>query len=326
MTTVTSLPTMLAKLNFVDLYIGEDYCDIKGLDGAKDTLSPASLGLLNDVGVFRDRCQETYEAQGEPEFSVMIDGILFRGTALTDVLNKTIFTLRRSTAEIRPLDSIGLSPAVTRLVLDPRMRGLILVAGEMGVGKTSTLASMFRARVMEHGGLGIAIEDPNETVLNGQHGKGRIIQVRASRKNGGYREQLLCALRTGADEILIGEIRDEAAAFEVAQASVNGHMIFSTIHGTSIEHALERFSTKCQVMTPNANGLLADGLTAVVWQNLEKVPRQQPNTGYSKRLVSKVLMVAGDTAVMSKIRDGKFHQLAQDIEEQTRRTVWQGGK
>lgn len=320
-----SLTSLLSSLHFVDLYIGEDYCDIKGLDGSSATRLSAPLHLVGHVNEFRKVCRETYTAQGEPEFSIVVDDVLFRVTAMMDVMNKDVFILRRSSAEIRPLANIGLSPALTQLVLGRDTRGLVLCVGEMAAGKSSTIASMFTSRLALLGGIGIAIEDPPETKMNGEHGKGRCIQVRASRNNGGYREQMIRAVRSGADVILIGEIREDVTAFEVAQAGINGHLIFSTMHAGNIIQGIERYATKCRVMTSNANEILAEGLAAIFWQELQKVPKQEGN-GFSTRLVSKSLILDDENgqSARSKIREGKFHQLVHEIDEQARRLVWQG--
>lgn len=324
---MSSPNSVLSKLHFVDLYIGEDYCDIKGLQGADAARVQAPLHLMDTVKHLRELCHETYTKQEEPEFSIIFDDVMFRVTAMADVMNKEVFILRRSTAEIRNLNRIGLSPALTQFIMHRETSGLVLCVGEMAAGKTSSIASMFKERLVEHGGIGLAIEDPPETKLNGEHGKGRCIQVRASRKNGGYREQLIRAVRSGADMILVGEIRDEDTAFQAAQASINGHLIMSTMHGGSIIKGIERYATYCKSKTENAYGILADGLAAVFWQGLEKVPKQGGN-GFSIRLQSEYLILNGPDgqSARSKIREGKFHQLVQEIEEQKSRNVWQPGK
>src|SRR5260363_303075 len=107
----------ISALEFVDLYIGEEYCDIKGLAGASASRVGAPDELKDQINALRQQCQVIYRAQQEPEF---------------------VFILRRSCAQIRPLATLGLAPHVMRALLEPQTRGLILIAGEMGTGKTST--------------------------------------------------------------------------------------------------------------------------------------------------------------------------------------------
>ncbi|MGV8216042.1 ATPase, T2SS/T4P/T4SS family, partial [Pseudomonas aeruginosa] len=116
--------------------------------------------------------------------------------------------------------------------------------------------------------------------------------------------------------ILIGEIRDTAAGVEAVTASTNGRLVIATIHGRDIPDALSRISTWCAELTNN-NDLLADGLSAVIWQTIKRQP------GQPGRLMVKTLSIgAGDTGIRAKIRKGEFGQLHQDIEQQLRQASW----
>src|SRR5260364_331632 len=119
----------ISALEFVDLYIGEEYCDIKGLAGASASRVGAPDELKDQINALRQQCQVIYRAQQEPEFALILDGVLFR------------------VAQIRPLATLGLAPHVMRALLEPQTRGLILIAGEMGTGKTSTAASIVVQRL-----------------------------------------------------------------------------------------------------------------------------------------------------------------------------------
>lgn len=318
------MTSLITQLNFVDLYLGDGYTDIKGLAGSQTIRSPAPAHIIPETEHIRELCFKTYAEQEESEFSIIFDNVMYRVTQMVDVMNKDVFILRRSSAEIRPYKQIGLSPKVLEFALGKDTRGLILVVGEMAAGKSSTAASLFSARLFAHGGIGLAIEDPPETKLNGEHGIGRCIQVRASRKNGGYREQLIRAVRSGADSILIGEIRDEDTAYQAAQAGINGHLIYSTLHAGSIRQAIERILTLLKSKAANANDLLAAGLAGIVHQRLEHVPRQGGEGGFSTRLISESLIFSQEVeqSARSKIREGKVHQLQQEIDEQRQRNIW----
>ncbi|MDH0341960.1 ATPase, T2SS/T4P/T4SS family [Chromobacterium haemolyticum] len=313
----------ISQIDFVDLYIGEDYCDIKGLAGASAPRVLAPAELADQIADLREKCKEIYRAQEEPEFSLILDGVLLRVTQISDVTNGDVFILRRSPAQIRPFTSLGLAPHVMKAVLDKDLRGLILIAGEMGAGKTSTAASLVVQRLALHGGIAIAVEDPPETPLNGVHGNGRCIQIRASRKSGGYSEHMTRAMRSGADLMLIGEIRNDDTAYQAATSGINGLPIVTTIHAGDPVEAVERLHTYCSSKTPNANNIIADGLAAVIWQSLEKVPRQG-ESGTSARLVSQALILTGPDAdgIRAKIRKGLISQIRQDVENQNRLAVW----
>src|SRR5260363_300984 len=148
----------ISALEFVDLYIGEEYCDIKGLAGASASRVGAPDELKDQLNALRQQWQVIYRAQQEPEFALILDGVLFRVTQISDVANEDVFLLRRSCAHIRPLAPLGLAPHGMRALLEPQTRGLILIAGEMGTGKTSTAASIVVQRLKDHGGIAIAVE------------------------------------------------------------------------------------------------------------------------------------------------------------------------
>jgi twitching motility protein PilT len=313
------------EINFVDLYLGDSFCDITGLDGAGHR-QPAPASLADEFDILRMKCKRICEAEGEAEFSLLIDNTIYRGTALEDVTNKDVFILRRSAASILPVQTIGFSSMVLNELLKKEMKGLILFAGEMGAGKTSTLASVLKARLVQHGGIAIAIEDPPETNLNGLHGEGRCIQIRASHKNGGYKEQMRRAMRSGADTIMVGEIRDNEPAMEAAKGAINGHLLMATIHSGNPIEAIERLQTFCNSAgTTNTNEILADGLAMVIWQTLEriKMPDTQQQTGKNvARIRSSFLIVRDKVSVKTKIRKGALDQLIHDISEQSTQMTW----
>lgn len=313
----------LSDIQFVDLYIGEDYCDITGLSGEESKRVAAPDSLHGQIRDLRKQCRQIYEAQQEPEFALIAGEHIYRVTVMNDVMNEDVFILRRSTAVIRPLASLGFNPQLVDTILDKDTRGLIIVAGEMAAGKTSTAASIVSERLKRHGGIAIAIEDPPETKLNGLHGNGRCIQVRASRKNGGYEEQIIRAMRSGADMILIGEIRDCATAALVMQASINGHFIISTVHAGGITQTIERVQAFTLPKHSNANEILADGLSVVIWQEIEKVrSTQDAGSNMVARLRIQSLILSASNGARQKIRKGQVDQLMHDVDEQAKQNTW----
>lgn len=311
----------LADVEFVDLYIGADYCDVKGLAGAHAPRVPAPAALLPAIDELREQCRRVFAQQGDPEFALLAGEAIYRVTAVKDVTDSEVFILRRSTAAIRPFQSLGFGRALSETLMDADTRGLVMVSGEMGSGKTSTAASIITERLRRHGGIAIAIEDPNETRLNGLHGEGRCIQIRASRKTGGYKEQIVRAMRSGADMMLIGEIRDEDTASLVLQASVNGHYIVSTLHAGDIPQAVGRLQAMTLPRHVNAAEILAEGLSVVLWQHLEKVG---PSARAAVRLRVQSLVLATSAGARQRIRAGAIEQLANDVEDQARRAAWSG--
>ncbi|MEV1314429.1 twitching motility protein PilT, partial [Pseudomonas aeruginosa] len=185
----------IIQAQFVDLYLGEGFADVKGLAGAGARRVEVPREWESHAQELLQICRQTLEELQDPEFAIVVDGVLLRVTLLEDAFSGSVFVLRRSSAQLREFQEIGYPSEVVSALMDPQLQGLVLFCGEMATGKTSSAASLLLARLQELGGVGCAVEDPQETNLSGQHGLGRCIQVRTSRRSGGYSEALLRTLR-----------------------------------------------------------------------------------------------------------------------------------
>lgn len=309
--------SLITQANFVDLFLGPDFSDVKGLDGSGSRRDSAPASWGDELQALREQCLATILDHGDPEFSLVQDGIVLRVTQIKDAFAQDVFIIRKSNAQIRPFHLLGFPEPLANAMLSDQVRGLVVFCGEMGTGKTSSAASLIAARLQECGGTALAIEDPAETNLNGLHGQGRCIQMQVSRRTGGYEEALLRALRTGADMILIGEIRDTATAVQAVRAAINGVFVVCTFHAGSPTQALDRVLALASNEIKNAREILAQGLVAVVAQTLE--------TQKDRRILkvrSLLLTEADGPAIREKIRKNEISSLDQDIENQSTRSLW----
>lgn len=311
--------THLRELEFVDLYLGAGYTDVKALPGSNATRLPVPEQCMEECARVRQLCAQMHQAQEEPEFALLFDGVLYRVTVMLDLRAEPVYFLRRMAASIRPLDKLALSPELRQALMAPESPGLILFSGDMAAGKTSSAASLLAARLSTHGGLALAIEDPPETQLDGLHGPGRCIQVPASRRHGHYKEQLRRAMRTGVSTLLIGEIRCEDTASEAIRQSINGLTVISTIHAKTAVEAVTRLVTFADQTMKGAGGVLAQGLRAVIHQSIERIPDG------GVRMIFRGLRLDGPDAdgIRTKIRTNKIELLAQEFDNQARRQTWQ---
>ncbi|MCO2036169.1 twitching motility protein PilT [Pseudomonas aeruginosa] len=307
----------IIQAQFVDLYLGEGFADVKGLAGASARRVEVPREWESHAQELLQHCRQTLEELQDPEFAIVVDGVLLRVTLLEDAFSGSVFVLRRSTAQLREFQEIGYPSEVVSALMDPQLQGLVLFCGEMATGKTSSAASLLLARLQELGGVGCAVEDPQETNLSGQHGLGRCIQVRTSRRSGGYSEALLRTLRAGADLVLIGEIRDEDTAYQACKASLTGSLVIATIHAKSCHQAIERLVTLAQPLARNAYDVVAEGIQAVICQALE-------SDGSSRRLTAEPLLFTGDDgpSMRDKIRRKEAHLLQDDQARQSRQSLW----
>lgn len=307
--------SVISEAEFVDLYLGDGFADVKGLPGSARRVE-APCDWRTDLERLRMQCIDKHAA--DPEFALIEDGVVLRVTQLLDLNGKPVFVLSKSSVQIRPLDMLGLPDTLQNALMTDSVRGLIFICGEMGTGKTSSAASLVKARLETWGGLCLAVEDPPEPFLHGLHGQGRCIQVPVSRRLGGYEEALILALRTRADLLFVREIRDSATAAQVIKASINGHLIISTGHAGSVTQGIERICALAHPLLSNARELLSEGLVAVIQQSLSK------NNDASRRLTLQTLLFTGadGSGIREKVRAGKVSLLDQDIVNQSSRSLW----
>lgn len=322
-----NLAPSLAQLEFVDLWLGHDYAEFTSLPGAYAVLHPLGAPYAAEADRVREHCSRLHDETGDSGFAIdLSDESLCRVTVIHDLRTKPVYVLRKITSEIRPAMKLGLPRLMFEHVLDAETRGLILICGEQGTGKTTTAASILAARLTKHGGRALAVEDPPEVKLDGTHGNGRCVQVPVSRKHGSYVEQIRNGMRTGTSLLMIGEIRAADTAREAVQASVNGMTVIATIHGADPLDGIRRLITWAQSSTEgmaNAADLLASGLSAVIHQRIE---RMQTPSGERARALFKTLAVSPkdpqEMAIRSKIKQGSIEGLADVIDQQIKRQQW----
>ncbi|EAN4566526.1 Flp pilus assembly complex ATPase component TadA [Salmonella enterica] len=266
---------MKRKLNetlFTDIYIGEHYMEVKGLFGAGVLLAPAPDDILEDINELKDVCYSKHNESGRTEFSVRHDGVIYRVTLSKNTIGEINYVIRQTQNKIIPASEVGIPPFVLDLIVNPSTVGLVLVSGKMGVGKTTTAASVLSYRTSQAGSLSVAIEDPIETLLDGRHGDGRCIQLEIG-EHEGYSSALKKAMRMGVSNLLIGEIRDADTAHEALKASINGMFVIATIHANSIIDAIERFDILCSEKNTNSKSIISRSLCAVMHQTMDYVER-----------------------------------------------------
>ncbi|HEY9238812.1 MAG TPA: PilT/PilU family type 4a pilus ATPase [Burkholderiaceae bacterium] len=166
---------------------------------------------------------------------------------------------------IPTLESLNVPPVLNTLVLEKR--GLILMVGSTGAGKSTTLAAMLEQRNQQLAGHILTIEDPIEFLF---HNKKSVVNQReVGRDTHSLQVGLKNALRQAPDCILIGEIRDRETMTAAISYALSGHLVLSTLHANNSYHALGRILS---FYSPEARpALLADlgaGLKAIVSQRL----------------------------------------------------------
>src|SRR5690242_15640420 len=183
--------------------------------------------------------------------------------------------IRYVRSNVPPFEALKLPKVLLDLVMEKR--GLILVAGATGSGKSTTLAAMIDYRNTNRTGHILTIEDPIEYLF--EHKKSIVNQREIGMDTQQYRTALQNGLREAPDLVMIGEIRDRETMQQALLHTLTGHLCLSTIHANNSYHALSRIIN----MFPYdaRSGLLSDlsiGLRAVISQRLvrNKVGDLQP--------------------------------------------------
>ncbi|HWP18899.1 MAG TPA: PilT/PilU family type 4a pilus ATPase [Burkholderiaceae bacterium] len=168
-------------------------------------------------------------------------------------------------SKIPALESLNLPDILSSLVMEKR--GLILMVGATGTGKSTTLASMIEHRNQQVTGHILTIEDPIEFLFTNK--KSVINQREVGRDTQSLQVGLKNALRQAPDCILIGEIRDRETMTAALSYALSGHLVLATMHANNSHHALNRIlSFYTPESRPALLSDLASGLKAIVSQRL----------------------------------------------------------
>ncbi|GHB15360.1 PilT/PilU family type 4a pilus ATPase [Salinicola rhizosphaerae] len=261
-------------------------------------LQPEQVRELVAVTLPQGR-REGFEQEHEANFALSLSGKgRFRVSAFFQ-RSQPAMVIRRIAYDIPDLAALGLPDAIGKLA--SIRRGLVLVVGGTGSGKSTTLASMIQHRNRTIGGHIICIEDPIEYMH--PHQRGIINQREVGIDTESYEVALKNALRQAPDVIMIGEIRSRDTMELALSFAETGHLCLATLHANSADQAVERIlnlfppSRQEQVWMD-----LSLNLRAVVAQQL--LPRQDGNG----RCVATEIMLKSPL-VSELIRGGKVAEL-----------------
>ena len=198
-------------------------------------LTPADTeAMLREIA--RPDVLEEFERTNEADFAYSLSGVgRFRANAFRSRGTVGV-VLRRVAVGAIPLEDLGLPPAVGQLALEPR--GLVLVTGPTGSGKTTTLAGMIdRINTMREVHV-VTVEDPIEVVHEDK--LAMVNQREVGLDTGGFSAALRAAMRQDPDVILVGEMRDEETVRAALAAAETGHFVLSTLHTADAQETVNR--------------------------------------------------------------------------------------
>ena len=211
--------------------------------------------------------------------------------------------IRQIRVKIPEFEELHLPPLLEELILSPR--GLILVTGATGTGKSTTMAAMIDFRASKLDGHIVTVEDPIEFVF--QHRKSLVTQREVGMDTFSFKEALKNSLRQAPNVIYIGELRDAETVEFALHSAETGHLVLSTLHSTNATQTIERvlnfFSREYhqQVLAQ-----LSYNLKAIISQRL--IPSESGNR------VPILEILINSAFVQELIHKGEFGQLKKVME------------
>ena len=274
-------------------------------------LTPLDIPPFDEEDTFklcREICTEEQfhevERNGGADFALSHeDGTRFRVSVFKE-RKRYGMVLRMIPSGLLTLEQIGLPESIKELLFKPR--GLILVTGPTGSGKSTTLASMLNVINHERGVHIITIEDPIEFYHTSK--KSLVTQREVGDDVPSFAEAIRRALRQDPDVILVGEMRDLETIGAAITAAETGHLVFGTLHTTgaaeTVDRIVDSFPTDQQEQVRTQ---LSVGLQAVISQIL------LPRADRPGRVAAFEIMLA-TPSIRSRIRDNKTFQIRSDIQ------------
>jgi twitching motility protein PilT len=277
--------------------------DITNANSCADIMNPKDT-LSLAYSVLTENQKKRFETEDELDFSFGIQNLArFRGNVYKQRGCVSV-AIRMIPFNVRTFNELGLPPVVAKLAERPR--GLILVTGPTGSGKSTTLAAIIDKINKERKGHIITVEDPIEFIH--RHQSCIVNQREVGTDTKSFASALKYCLREDPDVILVGEMRDletVAAALTIAET---GHLALATLHTNSAAESINRIidvfpaSQQSQVRAQ-----LAFVLEGVLTQTL--LPRSR---GRGRVMATEIMVVT--PAIRALIRDDKVHQIQSSMQ------------
>jgi twitching motility protein PilT len=236
------------------------------IEGA-DRLMPQDTHEVLRTMVTDERKLEEFERERELDFSFGLQGAgRFRVNAFMQ-RGSTSFVFRAIPSDIKTVEELNLPPVINDLADEER--GIILVTGTTGSGKSTTLAAMIDRMNTHHAKHIVTIEDPIEFL---HRDKQSIINQREIGQDTlSFKAALKRVLRQDPDVILVGEMRDEETVRTALSAAETGHLVLSTLHTVDAPESINRIIDFFEPhMQPQARAMLAGTLKGVISQRLAR--------------------------------------------------------
>jgi twitching motility protein PilT len=304
---IAELLSFSVKNNASDLHLSAGLPPMIRIDGDIRRINLPSMdhgdvhALVYDI--MNDSQRKTYDEFWEVDFSFEIQGLArFRVNAFNHNRGSGA-VFRTIPSKVLSLEDLG-CPEIFKTITE-YPRGIVLVTGPTGSGKSTTLAAMVDYKNGDEFGHILTVEDPIEFVHTSK--KCLINQREVHRDTLGFNEALRSALREDPDVILVGELRDLETIRLALTAAETGHLVFGTLHTNSAAKTIDRVVDVFPAAEKDLiRSMLSESLRAVIAQQLLK------KTG-GGRVAAHEIMI-GTPAIRNLIRENKVAQMYSSIQ------------
>lgn len=288
-----------AEITDIHLSIGSDSSSI---------VFPGRIPSSDEHKLLSESLATAIQTDPGSKMVVLSDGSRWRSQRM----RKDRYALRRMPVNCPKLDDLQIPNWIKALLLASKLKtngGLVLIFGQTGAGKTTTMSATIAARLELHGGYCLTLEDPPEHPLEGNHGKSGFCEQLDVDELGGYEKAIYTALRCfpakDSSMLVYGEIRENLTAAELVRVGVDGHLVFATMHARSIPEGLQRLAAMARMAgEENANALLSSAVQLAVHQRFDP----------GGLLVTHAL--PRENKVSAHIREGNYAALDQEVKNQ----------
>ena len=328
MSTMEKILRLMAEKKASDVYLSARAPALIKINGVcvpinQQELPPeAPLALLAEVA--EPQAIEELKRTGDLNIAIPMEGVgRFRISAMRQSGSYAV-VVRFIGTDIPSRASLNLPPVLSDLVLEKR--GLVLIVGATGSGKSTTLATMIEERNCKLTGHILTVEDPIEFQFRNK--KSIINQREVGTDTASLQVALKNALRQAPDVILIGEIRDRETMSAALAYAQSGHLCLATLHANNSYHALNRIlSFFPEEVRPTMLGELAASLKAVVSQRLIRTVTGSRAPAVEVMLNTKLIsdmILRGDFAGVKESMEKSMAEGSQTFEEALAELVHSG--
>jgi twitching motility protein PilU len=300
---ITKLLTAMSKAGGSDLFVSKDFPPAMKMQGALQPMTNQKLTgeVARDLAdaLMNERQREDFARDLECNFAISLPGVArFRVNVFVQQQNVGM-VIRTIANEIPDFATLGLPQTLKEIVMTKR--GLVLVVGATGSGKSTSLAAMIDHRNRNSAGHIVTVEDPVEFVHQSQQSLITHREVGIDTRS--WHNALKNTLRQAPDVILIGEIRDTETMENAIAFAETGHLCLSTLHSNSANQTIDRIinffpeERRKQLLMD-----LSSNLRAIISQRLVRTA-----DGKGRRAAIEVLI--NTPIIADKLLKGEFHEI-----------------